>query len=69
MHTYKDAIKNTLGAYVLYPGNAPPKIFKQNKPDILPSVGAFPLIPGDNNLNQESNIECLIEKVLKELLN
>lgn len=44
MHAYKDAIPNTIGAYVLYPGKAEPKIFYENE---FESVGAFGLVPGE----------------------
>jgi len=63
MHTYKDAIKNTWGAYVLYPGHLH-KIFKENEEDIIPSVGAFPLTPGGDELNEEGMIEIFIKEVL-----
>jgi hypothetical protein len=65
MHTYKDAIKNTLGAYVLYPGHEC-KIFKENPSSIIPSVGAFPLTPGLDDQNEEYCIENFIKKVLGE---
>ena len=65
MHTYKDAIIGTLGAYVLYPGNTPPKIFKEKEPHIIPSVGAFPLTPGSKDSKDE---EAKIEKFITEIL-
>ncbi len=55
MHAYKDAIRRTVGAYVLYPG------CKSNEyrsfHEILPGLGAFPLSPSNseyelNNLNK-----------------
>ena len=42
MHTYKDAIANTLGAYVLYTGTVE-KIYQEYPENIISSVGAFPL--------------------------
>jgi len=65
MHTYKDAIKNTLGAYVLYPGHEC-KIFEENTSSIVPSVGAFPLTPGLDDQNEEYYIGNFIKKVLEE---
>ncbi|MCF0226793.1 MAG: DUF2357 domain-containing protein, partial [Methanobrevibacter sp.] len=44
MHTYKDAILMTDGAYILYPGDKC-KIFKETELEI-PSVGALSLTPG-----------------------
>ena len=63
MHTYKDAILNTLGAYVLYPGDER-KIFHENERKIH-SVGAFPLTPGKEG-SDERNLSNFIESVLKE---
>lgn len=47
MHAYKDAIRRTGGAYVLYPGK-----FHKDKPvcqkgfhEIIPGLGAFPIKP------------------------
>lgn len=66
MHTYKDAILNTKGAYVLYPGNKA-KIFRE-KEEIIPSVGAFPLTPG-NNREQEEELSRYIFKFIKTIYN
>jgi uncharacterized protein len=62
MHTYKDAILNSLGAYVLYPGDYP-TIFREEN-EIIPSVGAFPLTPGNNREQEEE-----LMKIIYELLN
>ena len=51
MHAYKDAIRRTMGAYILYPGT-------ENKPpykgyhEIIPGLGAFAIRPnnGDNGI-------------------
>jgi predicted component of viral defense system (DUF524 family) len=62
MHTYKDAIPGSLGAYVLYPGlieKYSGKIFPEKEDQKLPSVGAFPLTPGASNLD-EHEIESFI---------
>ena len=49
MHAYRDAIRRTAGAYVLYPGE------NESKPDtrhqyheVLPGIGAFVLRPSEN---------------------
>ncbi len=49
MHAYRDAIRRSAGAYVLYPGNE-----KEQEPfkgfhELLPGLGAFPLRPNDSN--------------------
>ena len=66
MHTYKDAINDSLGAYVLYPGSEP-KIFRKKTPNILPSVGAFPLKPGKTDNNNEDYIETFLKDVLIQI--
>lgn len=43
MHAYKDAIRRTGGAYVLYPGVKPEK--EKGFHEIIPGLGAFPLRP------------------------
>lgn len=62
MHTYKDAIPDSLGSYVLYPGDYS-KIYREGD-EIIPSVGAFPLTPG-NNFGQEAKLMENIDKFLK----
>ena len=62
MHTYKDAIIGSLGAYVLYPGDKN-RIFPETPPNKLPSVGAFPLKPGGDDFNEEEIIEKFIKQV------
>ena len=65
MHTYKDSILKTEGAYVLYPGNITKQYFESNT--IIPSVGAFSLTPGHDDIG-EDNLEVFIKEVLKVLL-
>lgn len=43
MHAYKDAIRRTGGAYVLYPGDT--SIKKKGFHEIIPGLGAFPVRP------------------------
>ena len=45
MHTYNDAVRQTAGSYVLYPGTDTEKRI-QKFHEILPGVGAFVLKPG-----------------------
>lgn len=44
MHAYKDAIRRTAGAYVIYPGDKPRTA--QGFHEIIPGLGAFCLTPG-----------------------
>ena len=66
MHTYKDAIKNTYGAYVLYPGRKE-KIYQEFS-GIIHSVGAFPLTPNNDCIQDENRIELFIKQVINEFL-
>ena len=43
MHAYRDAIRKSAGAYVLFPGTYEDKF--EEFDEILPGVGAFPLRP------------------------
>lgn len=45
MHAYRDAIRRTQGAYVLYPGDL--SQHWKGYHEILPGLGAFPIKPGD----------------------
>ena len=67
MHTYKDAILKTEGAYVLYPGEFP-KIFRINENDLIPSVGAFPLTPGKNG-DEEECLRSVILDAIDNIIN
>lgn len=47
MHAYKDAIRRTGGAYVLYPGDE--SINQKEFHEIIPGLGAFPIRPSKND--------------------
>lgn len=66
MHTYKDAIENTLGAYVLYPGRIQ-RIFTEFDGKNIPSVGAFPLTPGASS-DDEDKLGHFIKKIILEIM-
>lgn len=66
MHTYNDAIRRTVGSYVLYPGNE--NNSKRNEQasvydEILPGVGAFAIRPGNKNAGHEE-----IKKFVKQII-
>ena len=65
MHTYKDSILKTEGAYVLYPGNKPKRFYESDR--IVPSVGAFSLTPGNDEIEEEK-LEKFIKDVLKTFM-
>lgn len=65
MHTYNDAIRRTVGSYVLYPGttNITGKKRFSVYEEILPGVGAFALRPGDENTG-ENTLKTFIQEVI-----
>lgn len=44
MHAYRDAIRNSAGSYILFPGSDVAE-FAMNTAEFLPGLGAFPLRP------------------------
>lgn len=66
MHTYKDAIIMTEGAYIFYPGDKQ-ALFKVDENTEIPSVGAFPLTPGKEG-EEEEELEGFIRGVLRKVL-
>lgn len=66
MHAYKDAIRRTSGAYILYPGSENKKL--KGFHEILPGLGAFCLSP--NSMEKDSKeIEHFLRDVLAHMLN
>ncbi len=63
MHAYRDAIRRSAGAYVLYPGTDDPTPFRGFH-ELLPGLGAFPLRPGTADDGSES-----LSRFLKEVVN
>ena len=61
MHAYKDAIRRTAGAYVLYPGT---KTFKRSGfHEIIPGLGAFPVSPSSDGNGIEDLRDFILEVV------
>jgi hypothetical protein len=54
MHTYNDALRQTVGSYVLYPGGSEPKTEWRKFHEVAPGVGALVMKPG-----QEQCLETL----------
>lgn len=52
MHAYKDAIRRTGGAYVLYPGEGKDKPFRGFH-ELIPGLGAFVLKPNKDQTGRE----------------
>jgi len=49
MHAYKDAIRRTGGAYILYPGKNDQSETMKGFHEIIPGLGAFTVRPSQNN--------------------
>ncbi len=66
MHAYKDAIRRTGGAYVLYPGEQ--SIYKKGFHEIIPGLGAFSVRPSktDNGIGE---LKMFILEIIEHLLN
>jgi predicted component of viral defense system (DUF524 family) len=60
MHAYKDAIRRTGGAYVLYPGTEKKEV--RGFHEIIPGLGAFAINPTEfnNGINELSNFIDLV---------
>ena len=63
MHTYKDAIRRTAGAYVLYPGSED-KYTKSGFHELIPGLGAFAIAPSKKNEGTDE-----LKKFLFEIVN
>lgn len=63
MHTYNDAIRKTIGSYVLYPGTDLKTTYHVYD-EILPGVGAFSIKPSDNDTGKNV-IKDFILKIIK----
>lgn len=62
MHTYKDAIRRTGGAYILYPGSEEKRFYGFH--EVLPGLGAFTISPSKYNTGISSLSEFLDEVIL-----
>lgn len=70
MHAYRDAIKRSQGAYVLYPGRANAAVKLKGFHEILPGLGAFGVAPDENGVAQGlESLEEFLNEVLAHLGN
>jgi len=65
MHSYKDAILRSVGAYILYPGDED-VLFEEGRGEV-PSVGAFPLRPGESHVD-ERRLRNFIERAILNII-
>lgn len=66
MHAYKDAIRRTGGAYVLYPGDK--SINQKGFHEIIPGLGAFPVKPSKTD-NGVSELKTFILEIIEHFIN
>lgn len=64
MHAYKDAIRRTAGAYILYPGNGDEKFSSFH--ELLPGLGAFSISPSNRH---KTGLKQFLQDVVKHLAN
>lgn len=64
MHAYKDAIRRTAGAYILYPGNVTREPFKGFH-ELIPGLGAFAVTPAQ----KEDGIQQVKDFILQVIEN
>src|SRR5690606_36302294 len=67
MHTYKDAIRRTAGAYVLYPGTED-KYTKTGFHELIPGLGAFAIRPSKINDGSEQ-LKKFLNEVVTHFMN
>ncbi len=66
MHAYRDAIRRTSGAYVLYPGS---EVYRREGfHEIIPGLGAFPIKPSINN-SGVSVLKSFLLEIIDNLTN
>ena len=70
MHAYRDAIKRSQGAYVIYPGRANAAEKLKGFHEILPGLGAFGVAPDENGDAQGlESLTQFLDEVLAHLGN
>ncbi|MBN8571347.1 MAG: DUF2357 domain-containing protein [Ignavibacteria bacterium] len=67
MHTYKDAIRRTAGAYVLYPGTDE-KYIRSGFHELIPGLGAFAVRPSKTD-NGTQDLKNFLNEVTEHFLN
>ncbi len=66
MHAYKDAIRRTGGAYVLYPGDK--SINQKGFHEIIPGLGAFPVKPSKTE-SGIGELKAFILQIIEHFIN
>jgi predicted component of viral defense system (DUF524 family) len=69
MHSYKDAIRRTGGAYILYPGDSNEKPYnKSGFHELIPGLGAFAIRPSKSN-NGIEELKKFLNEVVAHFMN
>lgn len=66
MHAYKDAIRRTGGAYILYPGDK--SINQKGFHEIIPGLGAFPVKPSKTDSGM-GELKAFILEIIEHFIN
>lgn len=66
MHSYRDAIRRTAGAYILYPGKDSGRPWRGFH-EIVPGLGAFTMRPNKND-DGSAELKSFLEDVIKHFL-
>lgn len=70
MHAYRDAIKRSQGAYILYPGRGSNQTQCKGYHEILPGLGAFGITPNENGAVEGlESLSTFLDEVLAHLGN
>ncbi|MEA4852328.1 MAG: DUF2357 domain-containing protein [Paludibacter sp.] len=67
MHAYKDAIRRTAGAYVLYPGSE--KDSRRRFHEIIPGLGAFAIKPSGVGYDGSEELKRFLNEVTEHFMN
>ncbi len=62
MHTYNDAIRRTIGSYILYPGDENLATFKVYD-ELLPGVGAFAIKPSNFHQTRTVLVDFILQVI------
>lgn len=65
MHAYKDAIRRTSGAYILYPGTVKRQL--KGFHEIIPGLGAFCMTPSASD-EEMMELQVFLLKIVEHLL-
>ena len=68
MHAYRDAIRRTSGAYVLYPGGDEAPTRHAQYHEVLPGLGAFVLRPGESMAKPAADSALGLRRFIEDAL-